>query len=149
MPDIAGTKIIANSRILDGLAVAVLNEREESVGANLLRVLRRPQHVICVTGNLKLREYAPASRRYGLSLLLPALQQLENRGIIRKCRSGGRPRLTGIRQVHRRFFEEAVRTGSRYFLTRRQEWLNLRQLLESNHALLVVTPEEYVRLQVS
>ena len=161
MPDPVDTRLVLNSRILNDIATVIMGEQEEGIGeesaereeeetANeLLRVIRQSHHVICRTDNLHWREYEQATHSYGMSLLLPALQELEREGIVKRPHTESIPDLTGIRQRHRMFFQEAIRTNSRYFITRRLEWLELRNELESRHGLLVLTPEEYIERQRS
>ena len=158
MPDPAGTRLVANSYVLAELAVVVLSEHageitasqpepEESAATELLHVIRNNHHVIVTTENLIEREYEPTSQRYGLTPLLPGLRLLASEGLVRRARRESLPTLTGVPQEHRRFFQEALRTGSQYFLTRRESWLGLRDRLSERHNLLVVTPEEYVQRQ--
>lgn len=147
MPDPPGTMIVVNSHVLNDIASAVLGEHEAGVGTHLLRAIRKLRHMICITNNLMRNEYGRASEGYGPGLLLPALQELESVGVARHCRTGSLPNLEGIPKWHRTFFEESVRTRSRYFLTYRPKWLDLRKSLEDGYDLLVVTPEEYLHFQ--
>jgi hypothetical protein len=84
-----------------------------------------------------------------MTLLLPALQDLESDGVVKRPHTSTVPNLTGITQRHRLFSQEAIRTNSQYFLTRRQQWLNLREDIEREHGLIVLTPEEYIDRQKS
>ncbi len=145
MPDVPDTRITVNSYVLSDLARAALADPHADV--TLLETIKDSRHRIVVTKKLIEHEYEHASLRYGLSMIIPGLNQLNSDGVVVRPSVSRVPRLKGVKHPHRTLIEEALRANSKYFLTQRDEWLRLASAISKEHSLVITTPATYIKEQ--
>ncbi|GEM_PF-3226918 len=151
MPDPADTRIVVNSRILGDLAIQISEESESSKpnARTLLTVVRKRQHVICITDNI-VKEYAKTENDGQYldlrGLLTSTVLQLRDMGIAKRCRTGPMPDsrvLAGFGDQHKVFLQDAFRIRAKYLLTMNQTWLEKGAV----GAVQIVSTARYVQLQ--
>lgn len=59
-------------------------------------------------------------------------------------KAGGNPKnIPGLPRHHRVFVIDGIRASAKYFITKRQQWLDIGPMIEEEHGMRVVTPEQF------